>query len=150
MMTWLENLVVRLSNRVSKQIDDLTDRKAFEAAQDAQIAGNFKTALDEYEKLALRGHGRAAALAAGMHIQGEGTKVSGANALIYLEMGKDAGDPDAIGLLGIAYASGMPGIKVDYTKARPLLETAAKNGYGRAQEMLDHIKDKQGKQGKRI
>ena len=39
-------------------------------------------------------------------------------------MGKDLRDPDAIALLGMSYASGIPGVKVDYTKARPLLEAA--------------------------
>ena len=148
-MSWMEKVVFKLATRVSKQLDGLADKKAFDAAQDAQLAGDLKTALDGYEKLAMRGHGRAAAIAGGMHIHGDGTIVSGANALMYLEMGKDAGDPDAIGLLGMAYASGMPGIKVDYAKARPLLETAAKNGYGRAQEMLDLIKSRQGKSSKR-
>lgn len=142
-MTWLENLVVKLSSHVSKQIDDLADKKAFDAAQDARAAGDLKTALDGFEKLALRGHGRSAAIAGGMYITGEGTKISGANALPYLEIGKDAGDPDAISLLGMAYASGMPGIKVDYVKARPLLEVAVKNGDANAQKMLDHVKARQ-------
>lgn len=65
-MTWLENLVVKLSNRVGKQLDDLADKKAFDAAQDTYSASDLKTALDGYEKLATRGHGCAAALAAGV------------------------------------------------------------------------------------
>lgn len=142
-MEWLEKFVLKLAGHVNKKLDDQIDRKEFDAARDAQVAGDFKTALDGYEKLAMRGHGRAAALAGGMHISGQGTIVSGPNALMYLEIGKDAGDPDAIALLGMAYASGMPGIKTDYFKARPLLETAVKNGDAKAQLMLDHLKKSQ-------
>ena len=74
-----------------------------------------------------------------MHISGEGTEICGPKALIYLEMGKDAGDPDAVALLGMILASGMPGVKINDFKARPLLETAAKNGDNKAKAMLNIV-----------
>jgi len=64
-------------------------------------------------------------------------------ALTYLEIGKNAGDPDAISLLGLAYAAGKAGIKIDYIKARPLLEAASKIGDEKARQMLKHIKNMQ-------
>lgn len=138
-MTWLENWVTKLSNHVDRQFDELIDKKDFEAAQDAYIAGDFKTALVSYESLASRNHGRAAALAGSMYLMGTGIKANGAKALTYLEIGKNAGDPDAISLLGLAYAAGKAGIKVDYIKARPLLEAAAKIGDEKAGQMLQHM-----------
>jgi len=75
-MTWLENWVTKLSNHVDRQFDELIDKKDFEAAQDAYIAGDFKTALVSYESLAARNHGRAAALAGSMYLMGTGIKVS--------------------------------------------------------------------------
>jgi TPR repeat protein len=146
-MSWLENLADKLARRVNKQLDGLNDQHAFSLAHDAYVAGDLKAALAGYEALAERKHGRAAALAGEMHLNGKGTKVNGAKALKYFELGKDAGDPDAIALLGMALAAGMAGIKIDYFKARPYLEAAVKNGDAKAKRMLDHVKAQQ--QGRR-
>ena len=146
-MAWLENLVAKLAHRVGNQIDDLANKKAFAAAQDAMMAKDLKTALAGFEALAEKGHGRAAALAGSMYITGNGVKENGAKALKYLTIGKEAGDPDAITLLGMAYGSGKAGIKIDYIKARPLLEVGAKNGDQSAKQLLEFIMSKQkGKQ----
>jgi TPR repeat protein len=146
-MKWLENLVVKLANRVDNQLDDLTAKKEFDAAQDAYFAGDLKTALAGYSALAERGHGRAAALAGELHLSGKGTPVSGTKAVKYFEMGAAASDPDATALLGMALAAGMAGVKIDFIKARPYLETAAKNGDAKAKEMLNIVIAKQ--KGKR-
>jgi TPR repeat protein len=146
-MKWLENLVVKLANRVDNQLDDLTAKKEFEAAQDAYFAGDLKKALAGYSALAERGHGRAAALAGELHLSGKGTPVSGTKAVKYFEMGAAASDPDATALLGMALAAGMAGVKIDFIKARPYLETAAKNGDAKAKEMLNIVIAKQ--KGKR-
>lgn len=141
-MKWLESFASVLANRVNKQLDDLTDKQDFAKAQDAFVAGDLSSALDGYERLAHRGHGRAAVLAGGMHINGQGTSICGPKAVMYFEIAKDAGDQEAIALLGMTYASGIPGVRVDYTKARPLLEAAVLNGDKDAQRMLDTIKNK--------
>lgn len=142
-MSFLENLVVKLAARVEKQIDNLTDKKAFEAAQDANVAKDYKTALKGFEELAEKGHVRAATLAGGMYITGAVVKENGPKALKYLTIGAEAGDDDAIALLGMAYAAGKAGIKVDFFKARPLLEIAVKNGDKQALHMLELVKGKQ-------
>ena len=142
-MKWLENLVVKLANRVENQIDDLTAKKELEAAQDANFAGDLKKALAGYSALAERGHGRAAALAGEMHLTGKGTPVNGSKAVKFFEMGAAASDPDATALLGMALAAGMAGVKIDFIKARPFLEAAAKNGDGKAKEMLSIVIAKQ-------
>lgn len=142
-MKWLENMVVKLANRVENQIDDLTARKEFEAAQDAYIAGDIKKALGGYSALAEKGHGRAAALAGEMHLTGKGTPVSGTKAVKFFELGAAVSDPDATALLGMALAAGMAGVKVDFIRARPFLETAAKNGDVKAREMLAIVIAKQ-------
>ena len=142
-MSFLENLVVKLTARVEKQIDNLTDKKAFEAAQDANVAKDYKTALKGFEELAEKGHVRAATLAGGMYITGAVVKENGPKALKYLTIGAEAGDVDAIALLGMAYAAGKAGVKVDYFKARPLLEQAVKNGDKHALQMLNMVKAKQ-------
>jgi uncharacterized protein len=147
-MKWLENLVVRLAGHVDNQLDGLTDRKAFDRAHDAYVENDFKTALPAYEELAEKNHGRAAALAGEMHLFGKGTKINGAKAKKYFEIGAKAGDPDAAALLGMLLAAGMAGVKVDFLKARPLLEAAAQRGDAKALEMLEHVKGKQ--RGKRI
>ena len=146
-MTFLERLVVKLAARVDGQLDALSDRKAFEAAQDAMIAKNYSVALKGFEELAMRGHGRAAALAGTMHLMGEAVRENGAQAIKYLTIGAKANDPAAISLLGMAFAAGKAGVKVDYFKARPLLEQAVKNGDAKAKEMLEIVLSKQ--KGKR-
>ena len=146
-MSWLENLVVKLVSRVEKQLDNVTDKKAFDAAQDALLAKDFKSAIEGFEELAKRNHGRAAALAGSMYLIGDRVKENGVKGLKYLTIGAEAGDPDAISLLGMAYASGKAGVKIDYFKARPLLETAVKNGDAKAQEMLNFVRARQ--RGKR-
>ena len=142
-MKWLENLVVRLANKVDSQLDDLTEKKAFAAAQDAYIAGDTKKALAGYSALAEKGHGRAAALAGEMHLTGKGTPVSGTKAVKFFELGAAASDPDATALLGMALTAGMAGVKVDFIKARPFLEAASKNGDEKAKEMLAIVIAKQ-------
>jgi TPR repeat protein len=142
-VSWLEKLVARLGNHVNKQLDELTDKQAFDAAQDAYLAGDYPSALAGYQSLAEKGHGRAAALAGEMHLSGVGTKVSGLLALKYFEMGTNANDPDAIALLGMMYAAGKAGVKIDYLKARPLLEKAAQAGDRQAMTMLAMVKRKQ-------
>jgi TPR repeat protein len=142
-MSWLENLVLKLGIRVNKQLDDLAEKKEFEVAQDAYIAGDYKTALAGYQFLAESGHGRAAALAGEMHLSGKGTNVNNVKAMKYFQLGTNVGDTDAMALQGMLHASGKPGIKVDYVKARSLLEVAAKAGDAKAKEMLDFVKAKQ-------
>ena len=142
-MNFLEKFVDRLSVRVNKQLDDLGEKQAFEAAQDANVAKDYKTALIGFEELAEKGHIRAATLAGGMYIAGDVVKENGAKALKYLTIGAEAGDIDAIALLGMAYAAGKAGIKVDFFKARPLLEIAVKNGDKQALHMLELVKGKQ-------
>jgi TPR repeat protein len=146
-MKWLENLVVKLANRVDNQLDDLTEKKAFDTAQDAYFAGDLKTALAGYSALAEKGHGRAAALAGEMHLSGKGTPVSGTKAVKYFEMGAAASDPDATALLGMALAAGMAGVKVDLIRAKPFLQAAANNGDAKSKEMLTIVIAKQ--KGKR-
>lgn len=147
-MKWLENFVVKLANKVENQIDDLTAKKEFENAQEAYIAGDIKNALAGYSALAEKGHGRAAALAGEMHLTGKGTPVSGTKAVKFFEMGAAVSDPDATALLGMALAAGMAGVKTDFIRARPFLETAAKNGDAKAKEMLAIVIAKQ--KGKQI
>ena len=107
------------------------------------MAGDFKTALVSYAALAARNHGRAAALAGSMYLMGTGVRENGVKAMKYLEIGKNAGDLDAISLLGLAYATGKSGIRIDYIKARPLLEAAAKIGDEKALQMLQLMKSRQ-------
>lgn len=146
-MTWLENWVVKLARKVENQLDDVAAKQAFAAAQDAYLAGDLKTALAGFSALATQGHGRAAALAGEMHLSGKGTPVSGIRAVKFFELGAAASDPDATALLGMALAAGMAGVKVDFIKAKPFLETAAKNGDAKAKQMLAIVVAKQ--RGKR-
>ena len=142
-MSWLENLVVKLAGRVEKQIDALSDDKAFLAAQEAMAGGDHKTALAGFEALAERNHPRASTLAGTMYLMGQGTRENGGKAVKYLEIGKHAGDQEAVAMLGMMYAAGKAGVRVDYLKARPLLEAAAKNGDAKARQMLAHVKARQ-------
>ena len=108
-MHFLERIIEKLSARVDRQLNEAAKKKAFDSAQDALAAKDFKAALAGFEALAEKGHARAAALAGGMFLDGVRAKVDGAKALKYLKIGADAADLDAIGLLGMAYAAGMAG-----------------------------------------
>jgi uncharacterized protein len=142
-MSLLEKIVMKLGNRVNRQLDVLAEKKAFVAAQDAYFARDYKTALAGYQALAESGNGRAAALAGEMHLSGKGTTVDNVKAMKYFQLGTKVGDVDAMTFQGMLLASGKPGIKVDFVKARSLLEVAAKEGDAKAKEMLAFVKAKQ-------
>ena len=77
-MTFLAPSVVKLAARLDNQLDTSTNRKAFDAAQDATIANDYAVALKGFKELVMRGHVSAAALAKTMHLMGQVTKENGA------------------------------------------------------------------------
>lgn len=71
-----------------------------------------------------------------MYLLGQGVKEDGAAAVYWLQKALDAGYDGAVSVLGMAYATGKAGVKVDIPKAREMLSLAAQKGDDQSARML--------------
>lgn len=67
---------------------------------------------------------------------GNGVKEDGRLAVTWLQKAVDGGFEDAVSLLGMAYATGKAGVKVDLVKGRDMLRFAADRGDEQSAKML--------------
>ena len=70
---------------------------------------------------------------------GQGIAVNGREALRWLEMSRELGYEESISVLGMAYATGKAGIKIDLAKGREMLTYAAERGDEQSARMLGMI-----------
>ena len=94
----MNEIAEKLSAKVDRQLDEMAEKKLFDAAQDALGTKDLKTELAGF-----------AALAGGMCLDGVSAKVDGVKAHKHLKIGAAAVDLDAIKLWGRNYAAGMGG-----------------------------------------
>lgn len=86
------------------------------------------------------GNVQAMAVLGSIFLLGQGVKEDGKQAVSWLQKSIDGGYEGAISVLGMAYATGKAGVKIDIPKARKMLSYAAKKGdeqSGRMLEMMD-------------
>lgn len=90
------------------------------------------------------GEKNAMALLGSMYLLGQGTYENGEESLKWLHKAVDAGQTDAIGVLGMAYATGKGKVKRDMKLALEFLNKAAESGDQKSIKMLDMIQKKEG------
>lgn len=125
----LLSLNVALGNKL-RSVTVFDEAMAFHGKDD------FKQALPLMIEAAELGNPEAMSLLGTMYLFGQGTKENGRLAEQCLQRSIDAGFEGSISVLGMAYATGAAGIKVDIPKAREMLTYAAAKGDEQSARML--------------
>lgn len=110
--------------------------QAFDEGMDLHGQENFKDALPLMQEAAELGNPQAMSLLGTMYLFGQGMKVDGKNAELWLQKSIDGGYEGSISVLGMAYATGAAGIRIDMAKAREMLTFAADKGDEQSARML--------------
>lgn len=97
---------------------------------------DFKQALPLMIEACDLGNAQAMSMLGSMYLMGEGVQEDGQKAVSWLQRSIEGGFESAISVLGMAYATGKAGVKIDIPKAREMLTYAAKKGDGQSARML--------------
>ena len=90
------------------------------------------------------GHEAGMTIYGSMFLLGQGVKVDGAQAELWLQKAMEAGYEDAASILGMAYATGKAGCRHDLELGRKLLMQAAQAGDERSGRMLEMMEKGEG------
>lgn len=118
--------------------------QAFDEGIALYEANEFKKALPLIEESAELAHPPSMALLGTIYLLGQGTKENGRLAEDWLQRAIEAGHEDAISVLGMAYATGKAGVRIDFEKAMPMLVHASERGDEKAERMLTMIRNGEG------
>lgn len=130
-----------LSSAVLKknQADEL-----FDEALVYYQAKDYKKALPLMTEAAELGSLHAMSILGSMYLLGNGVSENGVEAERWLKLAVEGGYEDAVSVLGMAYATGKAGIKVNLRLAREMLMAAADNGDQQSVRMLDMMDNGKG------
>jgi TPR repeat protein len=117
---------------------------AYDEALVFYLAKDYKQAMPLMVEASELGNAQAMALLGTMNLLGEGVKENGPEALKWLQASVDAGYESALSLLGMAYATGKAGVKIDIPKAQTILTLCAEKGDQKSAKMLSMIKNGEG------
>ena len=109
---------------------------AYDEAMTFYREKDFKQALPLMIEASELGNAQAMSILGTMYLMGEGVKEEGRQAVAWLQRSIDAGFEDSASVLGMAYATGKAGIKIDITKAREMLKQCAERGDEQSARML--------------
>lgn len=129
LVAWLNSRAVAL---YSKTKADTIYNDAISLHQEK----NYKVAAPLMIQAAELGKPDAMTVLGSMYLLGQGVKEDGQKAVHWLQKAIDAKYEDAISILGMAYATGKAGVKIDIHKAREMLTAAAKSGDEKSAQML--------------
>ncbi|UCV04959.1 tetratricopeptide repeat protein [Dechloromonas denitrificans] len=132
MLNFIKNLVTlngALLNK-ARSITAYTEALAFQEANEHDKALALMIEASEL------GNVQAMSVLGSMYLLGRGVKEDGRQAVAWLQKAIDGGFEDAISVLGMAYATGKAGIKVDIPKAREMLIFSADRGDEQSARML--------------
>lgn len=104
----------------------------------------FRNAFLPMKEAALLGEKNAMALLGSMILLGQGTYENGEEALKWLHKAVDAGQSDALGVLGMAYATGKGKVKRNKKLALEYLSKSAQLGDQKSIQMLEMMQKKEG------
>jgi len=104
----------------------------------------YRNAFPLMRESAQLGDKNAMAILGSMYLLGQGTYENGEESLKWLHKAVDAGQTDAIGVLGMAYATGVAKVKKDKKLALEFLNKAAELGDQKSVKMLSMMQKKEG------
>lgn len=110
---------------------------AYTEALAYQDAKEHDKALPLMIEAAELGNVQAMSVLGSMYLLGKGAKEDGRLAVAWLQKAIDGGFEDAVSVLGMAYATGKAGVKIDIPKAREMLIFAAERGDEQSARMLE-------------
>ena len=114
--------------------------RAYDEGLALHTAEEYAKAFPLIKEAAELRHDAAMTLYGTMLLLGQGVKEDGKQAELWLKRAVEAGYEDAIGVLGMAYATGKAGCRRDMELGRKLLTQSAASGdeqSGRMLEMMD-------------
>jgi uncharacterized protein len=128
--------------------------QAFDEGLALHETSEFKTALPLMREASELGNTQAMSILGSMYLLGQGVREDGVQAEHWLKKAIEGGFEGAISVLGMAYATGKAGIKIDIEKATEMLTFAADRGDEQSVRMLSMIEKGEGmfrhlKQGKK-
>ena len=115
-----------------------TANDVFEQGKLAARAGQFEEALQDFQRAAAAGDGRAMNDVGVLFYEGHGVAKDYRRAWEWYEKGAAAGNAEAMANLGYLYMEGF-GVTRDYEQARQWLEKGAAAGNGRAMALLGYM-----------
>lgn len=128
-----------ISNLLSLNValgNKLRSVTAFDEAMAYHGQNDFKQALPLMIEASELGNPEAMSLLGTMYLFGQGTKEDGRLAEQWLQRSIDGGYEGSVSVLGMAYATGAAGIRIDIPKAREMLTFAAGKGDEQSARML--------------
>jgi len=117
---------------------------AYDEALAFYSAKDYKQALPLMIEASELGNAQAMSILGRMHLMGEGVKENGAEAVKWLQAAVDGGFEDALSVLGMAYATGKGGVKIDLPRAKKILTHCAERGDQQSAKMLSMIENGEG------
>lgn len=109
---------------------------AYDEAQVFYRVQDYKQALPLMVEASELGNPEAMSILGTMYLMGHGVKEDGRQAVTWLQKSIDAGFEGAISVLGMAYATGKAGVKIDLLIAREMLTSCAEKGDEQSARML--------------
>lgn len=140
MLKFIQNLLninVLLAGKI-RGVQAYDEAIAYHGAKDYRAA--FPLMLES----ATLGNPQAMSILGSMYLLGQGTTENGAQAVFWLEKALAADFDDAGSVLGMAYATGKAGVKIDIPKATQLLTLAAERGEAQSARMLEMMEKGEG------
>lgn len=139
-----EKIALKLESYVNSLQNKTKATQLYDEAFAHYTAKKYRNAFPVMREAAQLGDKNAMALLGSMYLLGQGTYENGDEALKWLHKAVDAGQTDATGVLGMAYATGKGKVKRDKKLALELLNKAAELGDQKSVKMLNMIKKKEG------
>lgn len=118
--------------------------QAYDEAIAYHSAKDYKAAFPLMLESAKLGNPEAMSILGSMYLLGHGTTEDGVQAVYWLEKAIAANFEDAESVLGMAYATGKAGVKIDIPKATQLLTLAAERGEVQSARMLEMMQNGEG------
>ena len=137
------NLIKQLIGLNSALLGKARAIQAFDEAVALREEGKYKEAIPLLQESAELGYGGMSMLGAA-YLMGEGTPENGREAVRWLEKSIELGYEPSISVLGMAYATGKAGIKIDIAKGTEMLTYAAERGDQQSVRMLSMIEKGEG------
>ena len=108
----------------------------YDQALALHVAKDFNAAFPLMKQAAELGSQEGMSLLGSMYLLGQGVTEDGALAVQWLQKAVDSGYDGAVSVLGMAYATGKAGVRVDIPKARDMLAACAEKGDEQSANML--------------